>query len=73
MDAFFSYLSLIFSGIVAFMFVIFIVYFLEYGYGEGEAGRRNEAVSRIIWAASVVMTVAVLWVILKLGASVISG
>jgi hypothetical protein len=73
MDAFFSYLSLIFSGIVAVMFVIFIVYFLEYGYGEGEAVRRAEAVSRIIWAASVVMTIAVLWVILKVGASILAG
>jgi hypothetical protein len=65
MEAFLSYLSLIFSGIVAFMFVVFVVYFLEYGYGEGEAGRRAEAVSRIIWAASVILTIAVIWLVLN--------
>ncbi len=65
MENILSYLSLLFSGIVALMFVIFIVYFLEYGYGEGEAARRAEAVSRVIWAASVVLTIAAIWVVIR--------
>lgn len=71
MEDFFSYLSLVFSGVVAMMFVIFIVYFLEYGYGEGEAGRRAEAVSRVIWAASMILTIAAIWVLLRVFTSVV--
>lgn len=72
MEEFLSYLSLILSGVVALMFVIFIVYFLEYGYGEGEAARRSEAVSRVIWAASVILTIAVVWVLVRIFTSVVA-
>lgn len=71
MEEFLSYISLVFSGIVALMFIIFIIYFLEYGYGEGEAGRRAEAVSRVIWAASVILTIAAVWVLLSVFTSVL--
>ncbi len=70
MEELLSYVSLVFSGVVALMFVIFIVYFLEYGYGEGEAARRSEAVSRVIWAASVILTIAAIWVILRIFTSI---
>ena len=71
MEDILSYVSLVFSGVVALMFVIFIVYFLEYGYGEGEAARRTEAVSRVIWAASVILTIAAAWVIIRIVTSVL--
>lgn len=71
MEDILSYVSLVFSGVVALMFVIFIVYFLEYGYGEGEAARRTEAVSRVIWAASVILTIAAIWVIIRIVTSVL--
>jgi p-aminobenzoyl-glutamate transporter AbgT len=65
MEQVLAYISLAFSGIVAFMFVVFIVNFLEYGFGEGEAERRSEAVSRIIWASSMVILVAILWLVIR--------
>jgi hypothetical protein len=66
-----AYISLTFSGIVALMFVVFIVNFLEYGFGEGEAERRSEAVSKIIWAASMIILVAVLWLMIKMVVAII--
>ncbi|MFZ2593328.1 MAG: hypothetical protein WAX38_00955 [Minisyncoccia bacterium] len=71
LEIFQEYLSLILSGIVALSLVIFIINLLEYHFGAGEAGRRSEAVKRIIFGSTLLGIVSMTWITYRLLVSIL--